>query len=60
MFTAISTCYTFPKTIQQGLNSSEVGTKIENLGVDSELSLLLSSSLPSEITEINFVLSETT
>ena len=33
MFTTISTYYTFPKTIEQGLNSSEVGTKIENLGV---------------------------
>jgi hypothetical protein len=46
MFTTISTYYTFPKTIEQirqnmtghvtsryqGLNSSEVGAKIENLG----------------------------
>jgi hypothetical protein len=46
MFTTISTCHTFPKTIEQirqnttghvtsryqGLNSSEVGAKIENLG----------------------------
>jgi hypothetical protein len=46
MFTTISTYYTFPKTIgqirqnmtgqvisrYQGLNSSEVGAKIENLG----------------------------
>jgi hypothetical protein len=46
LFTTISTCYTFPKTIEQirqnmtghvtsqyqGLNSSEVGAKIENLG----------------------------
>ena len=46
MFTTISTCYTFPRTIEQisqnmtgyvtsryqGLNSSELGAKIENLG----------------------------
>jgi hypothetical protein len=46
MFITISTYYTFPKTIEQihqnttghvisryqGLNSSEVGAKIENLG----------------------------
>jgi hypothetical protein len=46
MFTTISTYYTFPKTIEQirqnmtghvtsqyqGLDSSEVGAKIENLG----------------------------
>jgi hypothetical protein len=46
MFTTISTYYTFPQTIEQilqnmmghvtsryqGLNSSEVGAKIENLG----------------------------
>jgi hypothetical protein len=46
MFTTISTYYTFPKTIEQirqnmtghvtsryqGLNSSEVGAKIENMG----------------------------
>ena len=49
MFTTISTCYIFPKTIEQirqnmmghmtsryqGLNSSEVGVKIENLGMRS-------------------------
>ena len=49
MFTTISTCYIFPKTIDQirqnmtghmtsryqGLNSSEVGAKIENLGIRS-------------------------
>jgi hypothetical protein len=49
MFTTISTCYIFPKTIEQirqnmtghmtswyqGLNSSEVGAKIENLGMRS-------------------------
>jgi hypothetical protein len=36
MFTTISTYYTFPKTIEQGLNSSEVGAKIENLGMRIE------------------------
>ena len=49
MFTTISTCYISPKTIEQirqnmtghmtsryqGLNSSEVGAKIENLGIRS-------------------------
>jgi hypothetical protein len=35
MFTTISTYYTFPKTIEQGLNSSEVGVNIENLGMRS-------------------------
>ena len=35
MFTTISTYYTFPKTIEQGLNSSVVGAKIENLGMRS-------------------------
>ena len=52
MFTTISTYYTFPKTIEQicqnmtghmtsryqGLNSSDVGAKIENLGTRLELS----------------------
>jgi hypothetical protein len=47
MFTTISTYYTFPRTIEQirqnmpghmtsryqGLNSSEIGVKIENLGM---------------------------